>query len=159
MIVGSPKHLENDVEYNPIKSLCMVFKPRGFNLKCLDIYMNVNKLAYVKEGKYLGVIICNDLKDDRDILRHLRNFYARSNSIIRKIHHCSVGVKLLLFHAYCCTTYCCQLWVNFNKGSYLKAKVAYNNMHRRILGYNRRDSASSMFANNAIDWYIWHPIA
>ena len=50
-------------------------------------------------------------------------------------------------------TYCCQLWVNFNKGSYLKAKVAYNNMHRRILGYNRRDSASSMFANNAIDTF------
>ena len=105
--------------------------------------MNVSKLAYVKEAKYLGVIICNDLKDDGDILRHLRNFYARSNSIIRKF----------LFHAYCCTTYCCQLWVNFNKGSYLKAKVAYNNMHRRILGYSRRDSASGMFANNAIDTF------
>ena len=43
--------LVNDVEYNPIKSLCMVFKPRGFNLKCPDIYMNVNKLAFVKEAK------------------------------------------------------------------------------------------------------------
>ena len=95
--------------------------------------MNVNKLGNVKEANYLGVIICNDLKDGGDILRHLRNLYA---SIIRKFHHCSVGVKLRLFHAYCCTTYCCQLWVNFNKGSYLKAKVAYNNMHRRILGYS-----------------------
>ena len=47
----------------------------------------------LKEAKYLGVIICNDLKDDGDILRHLRNFYARSNSIIRKFHHCSVGVN------------------------------------------------------------------
>ena len=36
--------------------------------------MNINKLAYVKEAKYLGVIICNDLKDDGVILRHLRNF-------------------------------------------------------------------------------------
>ena len=99
------------------------------------------------------MIICNDLKDDGDILRHLRNFYARSNSIIRIFHHCSVGVKLRLFHAYCCTTYCCQLWVNFDKGSYLKAKIAYNNMHRRILGYSRRDSASNMFANNAIDTF------
>ena len=26
-------------------------------------------------------------------------------------------------------------------------------MHRQILGYNRRDSASSMFANNAIDTF------
>ena len=117
------------------------------------MYMNLNKLAYVKEANYLGVIICNDLKDDGDILRHLRNFYARSNSIIRKFHHCSVGVKLHLFHAYCCTTYYCQLWVNFNKGSYLKAQVAYNNMHRRILGYSRRDSASGMFANNAINTF------
>ena len=31
--------LVNDVEYNPIKSLCMVLKPRGFNLKCPDIYI------------------------------------------------------------------------------------------------------------------------
>ena len=26
-------------------------------------------------------------------------------------------------------------------------------MHRRILGYSRRDSASGMFANNAIDTF------
>ena len=99
------------------------------------------------------MIIRNDLKDDGDILRHLRNFYARSNSIIITIHHCSVGVKLHLFHAYCCTTYCCQLWVNFNKGCYLKATVAYNNMHRWILEYSRRDSASGMLVNNVIDTY------
>ena len=91
--------------------------------------MNLNKLAYVKQVKYLGVIVCNDLKDDEDILRHLRNFYARSNSIIRKFHHCSIGVKLHMFHSYCCTIYCSQLWVNFNKDTYLKAKFAYNNMH------------------------------
>ena len=40
-----------------------------------------------------------------------------------------------------------------NKGSYLKAKVAYNNMHKRILGYSRRDSASGMFASNVIDTF------
>ena len=30
-------------------------------------------------------------------------------------------------------------------------KAAYNNMYRRILGYNKWDSASNMFVNNAID--------
>ena len=54
--------------------------------------MNLNKLAYVKQVKYLGVIVY--LKDNEDILRHLHNFYARSISIIRTIHHCSIGVKL-----------------------------------------------------------------
>ena len=29
--------------------------------------MNINKLAHVKQAKYLGVILCNDLKDDGDI--------------------------------------------------------------------------------------------
>ena len=91
------------------------------------------------------------MKDDEDMLRHLRSFYARSNSILRKFHNCSVDVKLYLFHAYCCTIYCSQLWVNFKKSTYAKLKVAYNNMHRRILGYNRWDSASNMFVSNAID--------
>ena len=63
----------------------------------------------------------------------------------RKFHNCSVGVKLHLFLAYCCCTiYCSQPWVNFNKSTYSKLKVAYNNMHRRMLGYN-------LFVNNSID--------
>ena len=45
------------------------------------------------------------------------------------------------------------IFLSFNKGSYFKAKVAYNNMHRRIWGYSQRDSASGMFANNAIDTF------
>ena len=34
--------LENDVKCNPIKSLCMIFKPHGFHLKCPDNYKNLN---------------------------------------------------------------------------------------------------------------------
>ena len=51
--------------------------------------------------------------------------------------------------------YCSQLWVNFNKGTYLKAKVLYNNIHvyRRIWGYHRWNGTSSMFVNNAIDMF------
>ena len=63
----------------------MVFKPRGFYLKYPDVYMNLNKRAYAKIAHYLGVIVCNDLKDDENILRYLRHFYARSNSIIRYV--------------------------------------------------------------------------
>ena len=58
-------------------------------------------------------------------------------------------IHVLFFHAYCSTIYCYQLSVNFKK--YLCNNVAYNNMHRRILGYNRWDSASNMFVNNTID--------
>ena len=92
---------------------CLVVKPSRFQLKCPDVYINHNKLDYVVQVKYLGVIICDDMKDDEDMLRHLRSFYARSNSILRTFHNCSVDVKLYLFHAYCCTIYCSQLRVNF----------------------------------------------
>ena len=143
--------IENDILYNPAKSSCLVVKPTRFQLKCPDVYINHNKLDYVVKVKYLGVVIYDDMKDDEDMLRHLRSFYARSNSILRKFHNCSVDVKLYLFHAYCCTIYCSQLWVNFKKSTYAKLKVAYNNMHRRILCYNRWDSASNMFVSNAID--------
>ena len=74
----------------------MVLKPHGFNPKFPDIYMNLNNLAFVKEAQYLGVIVCNNLKVDEDILRHLRNFYARPNNT----HHCSMCAKLHLFHIY-----------------------------------------------------------
>ena len=65
--------------------LKIIFNLHGFHLKYPDICMNLNKLAYVKEDNYLGVIVWNDLKVDEDILRHLRNFYARTNSIIRNV--------------------------------------------------------------------------
>ena len=107
--------LENDILYNPAKSSCLVVKPTRFQLKCPDVYIDHNKLDYVVKVKYLGVVICDDMKDDEDMLRHLRSFYARSNSILRKFHNCSVDVKLYLFHAYCCTIYCSQLWVNLKR--------------------------------------------
>ena len=47
----------------------MVFKPCGFHLKYPDnVYMNLNKLAYVKQAYGMFaiqiVIVCNDLKDE-----------------------------------------------------------------------------------------------
>ena len=58
---------ENNILYNPIKSICMVVKPHGYQLKCPHIYLNNNKLEYVEKAKYLGVFICNDLKANMKI--------------------------------------------------------------------------------------------
>ena len=41
---------ENSIKYNPINSICMVIKPRGFHLECPDIYMN--KPVFVEKTKY-----------------------------------------------------------------------------------------------------------
>ena len=50
--LGDKYLFQNGVEYNTTKSLCMVFKPRGFYFEGPDVYMNLNNLAYVKEAKY-----------------------------------------------------------------------------------------------------------
>ena len=60
------------------------------------MYLNGVALEYVDSVKYLGVMLSNDMKDDADMTRHLRSFYARSNVILRKFHHCYASIKLIL---------------------------------------------------------------
>ena len=131
--------------------MCVVFKHDGFKLNCPDIFLDGATLNYVDNAKYLGVIMNDKCQDDDDMQRHLRSFYARSNTVLRKFYNCTIDVKLSLFQAYCLPSYCSHLWVRFNKCTYSKVRVAFNNVYRRILGFNKFDSASHMFAINRID--------
>ena len=92
-----------------------------------------------------GVMLSNDMKDDADMNRHMRSFYARSNVIFRKFHHCSASIKVNLIKTYC-APYCSQLWVNHSKCSYNKLRVAYNNAYRRVLGYEESKTIMNIIA-------------
>ena len=140
---------ENDILFNRSKS-CMVVKPRGRNVSTPLMLLNGDALEYVDSVKYIGVLLSHDMKDDSDMSRHLRSFYARSNVIFRKFHHCSASIKVNLIKTYC-APYCSQLWVNHNK-----LRVAYNNAYRRVLGYVKSDSASNMFVNNQVENFDAH---
>jgi len=59
----------------------------------------------VKEFKYLGHIINNELSDNNDVKREIRNLFMRTNILIRRYSNCSVGVTLTLFKAYCMCLY------------------------------------------------------
>ena len=48
-------------------------------------------------ARYLGHIICNSGKDDKDIMRQCQQLYARGNALFRKFHMCSMSVKIQLF--------------------------------------------------------------
>ena len=56
---------DNDLLFNRSKSVCMVVNHRGRNVSSVA-------LEYVDSVKYLGVMLCNDMKDDADMHRHLR---------------------------------------------------------------------------------------
>ena len=87
---------ENDLLFNRSKSMCMVVKPRGRNVSTPLMFLNGDAHEYVDSVKYLGVVLSQAMKDDADMSRHLRSFYARSNVIFRKFHHCSVPIKVLI---------------------------------------------------------------
>ena len=141
---------EHDILYNPIKSKCMIFLPKRYKLTVPTVSLDGNTLDYEDQIKYLGVVLSSDCKDDNDISRQVRCLYASANTILRKFASCSIPVKLQLLESYCCNFYCAALWCDYPKRALQKLKVAYNNIFRKCLGFNFRDSASHMFVNNRL---------
>ena len=90
--------LENDILFNRSKPVCMMVKPSDRKHSTPLMYLNGVALDYVDRVKYLGVLLSQDMKDDADnfMYRHLRSFYARTNVIFRKFHHCSASIKVNL---------------------------------------------------------------
>ena len=93
--------LDNDVLFNPLKSVCMLFKPKGYKLYSPNIMIGTEVLKYVDHIKYLGITLCETLKDDEDMIRQMRLLYAKSNKLLRIFSHCTTDAKLVLFHSYC----------------------------------------------------------
>ena len=74
----------------------------------LHLVITNNLLQFVKEFKYLGHIITENLTDDANIDREIRNLFVRTNILRRRFYKCSLEVKRTLFKAYC--LYDTALW-------------------------------------------------
>jgi hypothetical protein len=141
----------HDIVYHPVKSMCMTILPKRYKLSIPSLSLNNADLMYTDSIKYIGVVLNSNFNDDGDISRQLRSLYASSNTILRKFAYCTQKVKLHLLESYCLNFYCSAIWCDYSKQSIFKFRVAYNNVFRNLLGYGRRDSASSMFVVNTID--------
>ena len=73
--------ITNDLIYNPLKSVCLVFKLRRFKLYCPTVAIGDECLKYVDTFKYLGFVFSENKKDNADMLRQLRSLYAKANRI------------------------------------------------------------------------------
>ena len=62
----------------------------------------------------------------------------------------STKVLIELGRSFCGSFYCSYLWSQYNKSSFSKIRVAYNNLYRKILHVTPRSSASKMFVDNNI---------
>ena len=95
--------LHNDLPFNSSKSVCVVFKHRLYKFLYPELFMSTQHLNYVNDTKYLGVTLSCDKLDDKNMLRHFRLLYAKSNRLLRMYQECSYKVKL--FHSYCTCLY------------------------------------------------------
>ena len=135
------------IMFNPVKSVCVTFKPKNSKLSCPSVRLDSNILEYISQSKYLGFMFNTNAQDDEDMLRQMRTLYIRSNKLLRTFHYCATVVKLELFKSYCTSFYCCYLWTAYKKSTFDRLRVAFNNAYRRVLGQPWRCSASAMYAN------------
>ena len=141
--------------FNSKKTCCMVISIKArFDKRIPDIFLNGGKLTWTKEYNYLGVRICSNFSDDKDILRQRKSIYAKGNTLIRKFRNCSEDVKDSLFQSYCSNFYCCTLWYSYSKSSFKSLKVAYDNVYRYI--HNIRPTSMSVhYVSKNIDCLCW----
>ena len=80
--------------------MCMCFTPKLINFVKPSFMLNNNVIPYVKNCKYLGIVI--HLQSDLyNIKRQIRKFYANINMLLRKFSICSYQVKCHLYRSYC----------------------------------------------------------
>ena len=68
--------------------------------ECLVIYLGNSICEFVKEVKYLGVMIHSSMKTTIDVARQTRKCYLQANLLLRNFRHCTDEVKCVLFQTY-----------------------------------------------------------
>ena len=119
---------EHDIVFNAKKSYRVVFKPKTYKLNCPTVSLSETVIPNLNSVKNLGLILTDNLQDDWEIMKQTRSLYAHGDVLLRKLGLCSSEVKQELFQSYCANFYCCSLWTIYNKTTYSKVKVAYNNI-------------------------------
>ena len=106
-----------DLSCNLRKTVSMVFSPINPNKMVAKIFPQFSVggvlIESVASFKYLGHIITNNLSDDDDIRREIRNMFIRTNILLRKFHNCSTSVKRVLFNTYYLCLYDVAFWAHY----------------------------------------------
>ena len=140
-----------DIKFNGMKCKCLTFSAKRLSFTVGKVIFCDVVLDWVSTITYLGVKLSWNLDDKSEVMAQLRNFYARSNFIIRRFSRCSVLVKLRLFMAFCSNIYLCQLWLLLPKFVLNRFRIARNNVVRKIVGLPSHCSASEMLVFYRID--------
>ena len=67
--------------FNPIKSVCVVFKSKSNKLYYSTVSLDCDILEYTAYTKCLGITFNMNVQDDDDMLRQMRTVYIKSNKL------------------------------------------------------------------------------
>jgi len=98
----------------------------------LTFTLNSCNLHYVSHFKYLGHVICDTLKDDKDIKREIKNLYARTKILINRFNKSSKNVKLT-FRSFCLSMYDVPLWKHYSVTTINKFVSCYNKCIKKFM--------------------------
>ena len=72
-----------DIVCNTKKTVCMIFKPKSRDKHIVDDFpcfcMNSCKLSFVLQFRYFGHMLSNNMNDDDDIRREIKNLFVCTN--------------------------------------------------------------------------------
>ena len=60
--------IRNDIIFNPVKSVGVVFQPKKSKLFCPNVTLDINALEYIGRTKYLGFMFNSNAQDNEEIL-------------------------------------------------------------------------------------------
>ena len=133
-----------ELSFNFQKSKVMVFHPsskKASSKLAAQFKMGNNCIDEVKDVRYLGYIITNDLTNDSDIDRALKKFYIEFNQILRKFHFTEKSIKIFLFKQYCMQIYGAELWYGSKSKRMLNQFViGYHKGIKKLLGLSSHES-------------------
>jgi len=79
--------------------------------------------------------------------------YAQGNVLVSKFRKYTSEVKSQLFKTFITNLYCGQLWCNFNKQSFNKLKISYNNVFRFLMGARTKQGVSQLFVHCKVNCF------
>ena len=146
----------HSITFNVKKSVCMLFRC-SMNTSCdiTNVVLSSNTIDYVHKSKYLGILLCSDMKTSIDVCRQKSKFYAQANTLLRNFRYCLDVVKCMLFRSFCTNMYCSPLWFNSTLSCIKKQqKTSYIGALRRLLLIKKLYSANSWFVTHGIPPFL-----
>ena len=150
--------LSHYMTFSTEKTVAMTILPRSSYIYTLpDIKLAGSKIKYVEQFKYLGHILTSNFRDDDDMIKEIRNLYARGNTIIKQFRNVNDYVKVQFSKTFCYPVYCASLWSTYRVATVSRLRASYNRILRGLLGVKlwnaeleRVESMTELFSTTGI---------